>query len=87
MHKPFEANVRSCCSQGATGGTVASDWVTDLDRYGDLVLPWSRAHNLLSLGPKGPRSAHRAICVILGMSAGECAGMLGVGGPGSRQGL
>ena len=74
MHKPFEANVRSCCSQGATGGTVASDWVTDLDRYADPVLPWSRADNLLASGPKGPRSAHRAICDILGMSAGERAG-------------
>jgi hypothetical protein len=76
-----------CRSQGEVGGTVASDWVSNIDWYGDPVLPWSRAHNLLSSGPKGPRSTHRAICVILGMSAGECAGMLGVGGPGSRQGL
>src|SRR5277367_2626881 len=70
----FGANVRSCRSQGEVGGTVASDWVTNLDRYGDPVLPWSRAHNLLASGLKGPRSAHRAICDILGMSAGECAG-------------
>ena len=63
-----------CRSQGEVGGTVASDWVTNLDRYGDPVLSWSRAHNLLASGPKGPRSTHRAICDILGMSAGECAG-------------
>ena len=60
---------------------------TNLDRYGDPVLPWSRAHNLLASGPKGPRSTHRAICDILGMSAGECAGMLRLGGPASRQSL
>jgi hypothetical protein len=63
-----------CRGQGEVGGTVASDWVTNLDRYGDPVLPWSRAHNLLASGPKGPRSTHRAICDILGMSAGKCAG-------------
>ena len=34
-------NVRFCRSQGEVGGTVASDWVTNLDRYGDPVLPWS----------------------------------------------
>jgi hypothetical protein len=28
--------------------------VTNLDRYGDPVLPWSRAHDLLASGPKGP---------------------------------
>ena len=62
-----------CRGQSEVGGTVAADWVTDLDRYGDLVLPRSRAHNLLASGPKGPRSTHRAIRDILGMSAGECA--------------
>ena len=25
------------------------------------MLPWSRAHNLLASGPKGPRSTHQAI--------------------------
>ena len=80
-------NVRFCRSQGTTGGTVASDWVTDLDRYGDLVLPWSRAHNLLASGPKGPRSAYWPICDILGMSAGECAGHARLGGPASRPSL
>ncbi len=29
--------------------------VTNLDRYGDPVLPWSRPHDLLVSGPKGPR--------------------------------
>ncbi len=28
--------------------------VTNLDRYGDPVLPWSRAHDLLASGPNGP---------------------------------
>lgn len=28
--------------------------VTNLDRYGNPVLPWSRAHDLLVSGPKGP---------------------------------
>jgi len=28
--------------------------VTNLDRYGDPVLPWSRVHDLLASGPKGP---------------------------------
>lgn len=28
--------------------------VTNLDRYGNPVLPWSRAHDLLAAGPKGP---------------------------------
>ena len=28
--------------------------VTNLDRYGDPVLPWSRAHYLLAHGPRGP---------------------------------
>ncbi len=28
--------------------------VTNLDRYGDPVLPWSRAHDLLASGPKWP---------------------------------
>jgi hypothetical protein len=28
--------------------------VTNLDRYGNLVLPWSRPHDLLVSGPKGP---------------------------------
>ena len=28
--------------------------VTNLDRYGDPALPWSRAHDLLASGPKGP---------------------------------
>jgi hypothetical protein len=28
--------------------------VTNLDRYGNPVLPWSRAHDLLASGPKGP---------------------------------
>jgi hypothetical protein len=28
--------------------------VTNLDRYGNPVLPWSRAHDLLTSGPKGP---------------------------------
>jgi Pyridoxamine 5'-phosphate oxidase len=28
--------------------------VTNLDRYGNPVLPWSRVHNLLTSGPKGP---------------------------------
>ena len=28
--------------------------VTNLDRYGGGVLPWSRAHDLLAFGPKGP---------------------------------
>lgn len=68
------ACVLTCRGQGEVGETVASDWVTNLDRYGDLVLPWSRAHNLLASGPKVPRSTHRAIRDILGMSAGECAG-------------
>src|SRR5579863_3478806 len=26
----------------------------NLDRYGNPVLPWSRAHDLLESGPKGP---------------------------------
>jgi hypothetical protein len=26
----------------------------NLDRYGDVALPWSRARNLLESGPKGP---------------------------------
>jgi hypothetical protein len=30
------------------------DEVTNLDRYGNSVLPWSRAHDLLESGPKGP---------------------------------
>jgi Pyridoxamine 5'-phosphate oxidase len=28
--------------------------VINLDRYGDPALPWSRAHDLLASGPKGP---------------------------------
>jgi hypothetical protein len=28
--------------------------VTNLDRYGNPVLPWSRAHDLLTSGPRGP---------------------------------
>lgn len=28
--------------------------VTNLDRYGGPVLPWSRPHDLLESGPKGP---------------------------------
>ena len=28
--------------------------VTNLDRYGNPALPWSRAHDLLAVGPKGP---------------------------------
>jgi Pyridoxamine 5'-phosphate oxidase len=28
--------------------------VTNLDRYGNPVLPWGRAHDLLASGPKGP---------------------------------
>jgi hypothetical protein len=28
--------------------------VTNLDRYGNPALPWSRAHDLLTSGPKGP---------------------------------
>ncbi len=28
--------------------------VTNLDRYGDPVLPWSRPRDLLASGPKGP---------------------------------
>lgn len=28
--------------------------VANLDRYGHPVLPWSRAHDLLTSGPKGP---------------------------------
>ena len=28
--------------------------VTNLDRYGDPVLPWSLPHDLLATGPKGP---------------------------------
>ena len=28
--------------------------LTNLDRYGEPVLPWSRAHDLLASGPKGP---------------------------------
>jgi hypothetical protein len=28
--------------------------VTNLDRYGHATLPWSRAHELLANGPKGP---------------------------------
>ena len=28
--------------------------VTNLDRYGNPVLPWSRANDLLASGPKGP---------------------------------
>jgi hypothetical protein len=28
--------------------------VTNLDRYGDPVLPWNRAHDLLAFGPNGP---------------------------------
>src|SRR5215469_11382138 len=28
--------------------------VTNLDRYGHQALPWSRAHELLANGPKGP---------------------------------
>src|SRR5258707_12949063 len=28
--------------------------VTNLDRYGDRVLPWRRPHDLLASGPKGP---------------------------------
>lgn len=27
---------------------------TNLDRYGDSALPWSRAHDALESGPKGP---------------------------------
>jgi hypothetical protein len=30
------------------------DEVTNLDRYGDPALPWSRPHDLLASGPKGP---------------------------------
>jgi hypothetical protein len=28
--------------------------ITNLDRYGDPVLPWSQPHDLLASGPKGP---------------------------------
>jgi hypothetical protein len=28
--------------------------LTNLDRYGDPALPWSRAHDSLAFGPKGP---------------------------------
>src|SRR5450755_1259823 len=28
--------------------------IANLDRYGDPVLPWARAHDLLESGPKGP---------------------------------
>ena len=28
--------------------------VTNLDQYGNPALPWSRAHDLLAFGPKGP---------------------------------
>jgi hypothetical protein len=28
--------------------------VTNLDQYGNPVLPWSRPHDLLAFGPKGP---------------------------------
>jgi hypothetical protein len=28
--------------------------VTNLDRYGSQALPWSRVHDLLTSGPKGP---------------------------------
>jgi hypothetical protein len=30
--------------------------VTNLDRYGNPELPWSRLHDLLALGPKGPEA-------------------------------
>jgi pyridoxamine 5'-phosphate oxidase-like protein len=33
-----------------------SSKVTNLDRYGGPVLPWSRAHDLLASGPKGPEA-------------------------------
>src|ERR1035438_154486 len=40
------------------GGTGMTDRqpseVTNLDRYGDTVIPWSRPHDLLASGPKGP---------------------------------
>src|SRR5216683_4989348 len=29
---------------------------TNLDRYGNPELPWSRLHDLLALGPKGPEA-------------------------------
>jgi hypothetical protein len=32
--------------------------VTNLDRYGHPELPWSRAHELLSAGPKGPLAGY-----------------------------
>src|SRR5579864_5735819 len=45
-------------SIGSSGGTQMTDRqpseVTNLDRYGNAVLPWSRPHDLLSSGPKGP---------------------------------
>ena len=68
------------------GATVASDWATDLDRYGDPVLPWSRAHNLLASGPKGLRSTHRFM-TYSGCQPVSVWGMLGLGVPASRQGL
>src|ERR1035441_1328062 len=40
---------------GGTGMTDRhSSEVTNLDRYGDTVMPWSRPHDLLAFGPKGP---------------------------------
>src|SRR5215471_16042582 len=48
------------CEYGCspTGGVRMTDRqpseVTNLDRYGDPVLPWSRAHDVLASGPKGP---------------------------------
>ena len=38
--------------------------VTNLDRYGHSVLPWSRPHDLLSSGPNGP---------LTGSSSARCA--------------
>ncbi len=42
--------------------------VTNLDRYGDPVLPWSRPHDLLASGPKGPLVTFRT---VTGVSTAE----------------
>jgi hypothetical protein len=68
------------------GATIASDWATDLDRYGDPALPWCGAHNPLVSGPKGLRSTHRFV-TYSGCQPVSVWGMLGLGGLASRQGL
>ena len=48
--------------------------VTNLDRYGNPALPWSRAYDLLAFGPRGPLAGF-----FLGAYIGLSVPVIGLG--------